>query len=47
MSISRRYFVRNPALAAMGSGFVIALPMEVLANLRRNVSAAEKLRSTH
>ncbi|MGZ5189937.1 MAG: Gfo/Idh/MocA family protein [Flavisolibacter sp.] len=43
MSISRRYFLRNTALVTTGIGITAAVPMEVLAKLRKTVSPADKI----
>ena len=36
-------FLRNAGIAALGTSIVAAVPMEVLAKLRKNVSAGEKI----
>jgi len=43
MSYSRRLFIRNAGLTALGTSIVAAVPMEVLAKLRKNISPAEKI----
>ncbi len=43
MSISRRYFLRNTALTTVGAGIAAAVPMEVLAQLRKTISHAKKI----
>src|ERR1044072_5688630 len=43
MSYSRRLFIRNAGIGALGTSIVAAVPMEVLAKLRKNISPAEKI----
>ena len=43
MSVSRRYFLRKTAITTAGAGIVAAVPMEVLARLRKNLSSSEKI----
>jgi predicted dehydrogenase len=44
MTISRRNFLRNTAITVIGSGVVAAVPMEVLAAIRKRVSPADVIR---
>ncbi len=43
MSISRRNFLRNTAFTTAGLGITAAVPMEVLAQLRKTISFAKKI----
>jgi len=43
MSIDRRAFLRNSIYTTVGAGILAAVPMEVLAALRKNVSPAERI----
>ncbi|HKP32914.1 MAG TPA: Gfo/Idh/MocA family oxidoreductase [Chitinophagaceae bacterium] len=43
MSYSRRLFIRNAGIAALGTSIVAAVPMEVLAKLRKNISPADRI----
>src|SRR5438270_5940590 len=43
MTLHRRNFLRNTGLTLLGSGVVAAVPMEVLARIRKNISPAEKI----
>lgn len=43
MPLTRRFFLRNAAITTIGAGIVAAVPMEVLAQLRKNSSPAKKI----
>jgi len=43
MSVSRRYFLRNTAIATAGAGVAASFPMEVLAQLRKTISPSKKI----
>jgi predicted dehydrogenase len=43
MSLTRRTFLRNSMFTTVGAGIVAAVPMEILAALRKKVSAAERI----
>ncbi len=43
MPLSRRYFLRNTVLTTAGFGISAAVPMEVLAQLRKTISPAKKI----
>jgi predicted dehydrogenase len=43
MPLSRRSFLRNAAITTIGAGITAAIPMEVLAALRKNGSPANKI----
>src|SRR5688572_31970174 len=43
MPLTRRFFLRNAAITTIGGGIVAAVPMEVLAQLRKNTSPAKKI----
>jgi len=43
MQLSRRLFLRNAAITTIGAGICAAVPMEVLAALRKNIPPANKI----
>jgi len=43
MPLTRRFFFRNAAITTIGAGIAAAVPMEVLAQLRKNSSPAKKI----
>jgi len=43
MSVTRRNFLRNSAIASMGTGIISAIPMDILAQLRKNIPASDKI----
>jgi predicted dehydrogenase len=43
MSLTRRLFLRNAAITTIGAGICAAVPMEVLAGLRKKVSGGKKI----
>ena len=43
MPLTRRFFLRNAAITTVGTSIVAAVPMEVLAQLRKNNSPAKKI----
>lgn len=43
MSHNRRFFLRNTVVTTVGLGIVSAVPMELLARLRKNISPADKI----
>lgn len=43
MSLHRRNFIRNTSLAALGSGVLSAVPLELLASVRKNTAASDTI----
>ena len=43
MSLNRRSFIRHTALTAIGSGIAAAVPMEILAMLRKRIPLADRI----
>jgi len=44
MSLNRRKFIRHTSIALAGTGIAAAVPMELLASFRKNISPSEQIR---